>query len=346
MHFNKLLVLSAFALSMTALAACGGGAGSLPSTSGSESSGGTTHSTPTPTPTYSVSGTLDDYVAQTAISGAVVTIGGFPASNCIGWAACGAPVAPSYTATTGSNGTWSISNVPSGTYFMMIVSAQDANLNPATTAQAYTILHRSVVVSGANLALGTVNISQVQSYEAAWLSQLNSDRASVAYPATGAVVLDEYDEEAARAEAAAVANGTDDYGDSTESIFAQQAAAQPGYIGSGAGGVSDASTGPYDWQTVETSMFANEKANCENDYAISNGSWATCPFKSNTGHYINLAQDSLVWIGLGESANGAAPNSSGLTGGPWWIYAGVTSYDNTSARTMGVKRRAAALPPR
>jgi hypothetical protein len=218
---------------------------------------------------------------------------------------------------------------------MTIVSSQDASFNPATGTQAYTILHRQITVNSGALALGTVNISSLSSYEAAWLTQLNHDRATLGYPTDGPVVLDEYDEEAARAEALAVSNGTDPYGDSTESIFAQQAGAQPGAFWC-CGGVSDANTGPYTWQAAETAFYPNEQQNCLTKYSIPNGSWESCPFEEDTGHYINLAVNSLTWLGLGMSAN-AAQASSGVQG--LWIYAGITSYSSASSRTVPNARR-------
>ncbi|HTU70176.1 MAG TPA: carboxypeptidase-like regulatory domain-containing protein [Candidatus Baltobacteraceae bacterium] len=344
--FSQRAIFCVAALSFFGLVACGGSGGAGSSAGGGAVANGYLPAAPTPNATGSpaittgdvVSGTLTDYVTQKPIAGATVTLGAFPASDCVGWEACGSPVAPRQTTTTAANGSWSIGGLTNGSYFLTI--AMDGN--PAL-AQTYTILHRSVTIAGANAALGEVNISKLSSYESAWLAQINSDRASVATPATGPVVIDEYDEEAARAEAAAVADGQYPYGDSTEGVFGDEASSQTGYFEDGNGGVADANAGPYDWQAAESAFFANEKENCESEYDVPNGSWVSCPFEENTGHYINLAQDSLVWVGLGESAT-AAVSSSNVAG--WWIYAGVTSYDSTTARTAAeTSRRASALPP-
>ena len=210
-----------------------------------------------------VTGVLTDFVAQTAIAGATVTIGTLPnASTCgPGWAGCGTALAPTYTAVTQSNGSFSVAGVPNtGSYFLTI--GVDAN---PTVSQTYTILHCTIAVSAANgvTNLGTLNISKLSSDEAAWLKQLNTDRATISYPATGPTVMDEYSEEGARDEAAAVANGTDPFSDATETLFADQVLAQPGTISYGWRTVDAESLGPGEWNRAESAYFS-EKANCPN----------------------------------------------------------------------------------
>ncbi len=326
----------AIAVATLALAACGGGGGgssSIP-TGGPTATPTLAPATPTPTPSptaapakHAVTGTLTDYVAKTAIAGATVTLGALPSGACQGWAGCGSPAAPTVTTTTATDGTFSFGAVANGTYFLTI--ALDA---APTTNQTYTILHRSITVNGATLALGSVNISQLSSDESAWLKQLNIDRAAVSYPATGPVVIDEYDQEAARAEAAAVAANTYPYTDATELVFMGQAAAQPGSFGAG-GGVADGNVGPGQWNQAESAFFA-EKANCPN------GDWRSCVFASITGHYIYLSQDSAVWVGIGESAS-AAVAGSGFPG--LYAYSGIITQQGSSARTASTVRRLAPL---
>jgi hypothetical protein len=327
--------LLAIAVATLALAACGGGGGgssTIPS-GGATSSPTISPATPTPSPsptpaTHAVTGTLTDYVAKTAIAGATVTIGSLPSGSCVGWAGCGSPAAPTVTTTTASDGTFSFAAVANGTHFLTI--ALDA---APTTNQTYTILHRSITVNGATLALGNVNISQLSTDESAWLKQLNVDRATISYPATGPVVIDEYDQEAARAEAEAVAANTYPFGSATESVFVAQVSALPGAIG-GYSGVAAGAVGTGQSLQADASFFS-EKALC------ANGDWRTCPFSETTGHYINLSQDSLSWVGLGESAT-AAVTGSNVAG--FNIYSGITTYQGLTARTASsVKRLVAPL---
>jgi hypothetical protein len=315
------------------LAACsgggagGGGGGIVPG------GGGSATPTPTPAPTatpvsYTASGTLTDSVTSSVISGATVTIGSMPATSCSGWAGCGMPVAPTHVATTAPDGTFSITGLASGTYFLTI--SVDAS---PTATQTHTILHRSIAISSANLALGTVHISALSADEKGWLHQLNIDRGSVSFPTTSPVVADEYDTVASRADSAGIQSGAYPYGDPTEAVFASQAASQPGAFTS-ISTVADDRVGAGDWAGAETDFY-NEKPNCAD--------WRTCTFVGSgvgkNGHYIILSQDSAVWFGLAESSAPALAGS-GITG--LYVYTGIITDFGATTRTAssGHKRPA------
>lgn len=325
----------ALAIISATLSACGGAGGGTPPVTtspapGSSASASTSPSpSPSPAPTSaSVSGTLTDYVTNAPIANAVVTIGGTPPPTCTGWSGCGSPASPTVTATTSASGAFNFAKVANGTYFLTIASAADATLNPASGTQAYTILHRFLTVSGTTVALGTVNISKLTSDESAWVAQENSDRATVAYPATGGIVADEYAEEQARKWPGDVVDGTTQYSDSAYGPYQTAYSNSSGAIGSVGGALDLSST----WSQAMTDWYA-EKANCPN------GDWRTCTFADNTGHYINLAQDSLVWVGVGES-------TSAFTSGTYsgmYAFDVMTVYNGQTARTAPDARKHRAL---
>jgi hypothetical protein len=229
------------------------------------------------------------------------------------------PVAPTHVATTAPDGTFSIAGLANGTYFLTI----SVDVNPTTT-QTHTILHCSVTVASANLALGAVHISTLSADEQGWLKRVNIDRASLSVPASGPVFADEYDTVASRAESAGIQSGAYAYGDSTEAVFGAQAAAQPGAFTSN-GGVADDRVGAGDWAGAETDFY-NEKPNCAD--------WRTCTFVASgvgkNGHYIILSQDSAVWVGLTESSAPALAGS-GITG--LYIYTGIITDFGATTRT-------------
>jgi hypothetical protein len=315
-RFAFLCTISIAALTaILALTACSGG-------SGGNGGGGNPLppvNTSTPTPTFSVSGTLTD--GATALSGATVTIGTLPASTCAGWAGCGFPLAPTLTATTAADGTFTVTNLVNGSY-MLTISKDTA----PTTAQTYAILHRQITVASANVALGSVKIVKLSSDESAWIARLNTDRATIAFPATGPVVMDEYAQEQARQWAIEVDAGTTPYTDAGYAPYQTAYGAKPGSIGS-AGGALDLND---TWQDAEAIWFA-EKANCPG------GDWRTCTFSGTTGHYINLAQDSVVWVGVGEDL--AGHYGSDLTTHGFDV---MTIYKGSTARTASSVIRAIA----
>jgi hypothetical protein len=301
MESNRFLFVLA-AIAALAVAGCGGGGGTSGGTSVVPTGGGgssvtptptaTTSPTPTATPTIapqSISGTAVEFTSGAALAGFTVTIGQTPApSTCLNSEsntvmACGSVASPAATATTSSSGAFTLSAVP-GTYMLTI--GKDST---------FATLHRTITVAATGLALGSVKISALTADEQAWVADLNSQRATVSVPVSFAnLQVDEYAQELARAEAAAVANGTQPFGDPTEALYQTLYAAEPGVIYQASGSAAEYPTTSA-YVSVDNAFFA-EKANCPG------GSWTNCPFSQSTGHYINLANTQNVWVGVGESA--------------------------------------------
>ena len=316
------------------LAGCGGGGGgnitpprSSPAPSPTASPSPTPTPTPTPTPAYAVTGTAAELISAAPIAGALVTIGAQAASSCTGWDQCGIPVSPAYTATTASDGSFSIGNVPNGTYFVTV--AVDAN--PAQT-QTYAILHRTITVDSAPLALGTVKLAKLSSDESAWLVQLNEDRATQALPATKAVVVDEYAEELSRQWAADVSNGTIQFGGPGLGSYLTQYTAEPGAVYSGAGANYFANATAADWRGAESDWWS-AKSSCPG------GDWRTCVSNTSTLTYISLAEDNAVWVGVAESMT-VIPSGQPQAG--TYPYDAIVIDYGTTARTASISTQRVA----
>lgn len=251
------------------------------------------------TPTTSgASGTLTELASNAPIGGATITIGQQPSSGlCDGWVQCGVPILPVADVATSTNGSFTLPALLDGQYFLTV--AVDAN---PSVSQTYAILHRNVSVVDGTLVLGTIHLAKLSSTESQWLRDLNERRSAVSYPATGAVVIDEYAQEQARQWATDVDAGKTQYTDAGYAPYQQAYASAPGAIGSAAGALDGNTT----WQHAESAWFA-EKANCPD------GNWTTCTFADDTGHYINLSENDDVWAGIGEGA-AAAPSSTGIGG--------------------------------
>jgi hypothetical protein len=301
MESNRFLFVLA-AIAALAVAGCGGGGGTSGGTSVVPTGGGgssvtptptaTTSPTPTATPTIapqSISGTAVEFTSGTPLAGFTVTIGQTPApSTCLNSEsntvmACGFVASPAATATTSSTGAFTLSAVP-GTYMLTI--GKDST---------FATLHRTITVAATGLALGSVKIAALTADEQAWVTDLNSQRATVSVPVSFAnLQVDEYAQELARAEAVAVANGTQPFGDATEALYQTLYAAEPGvmYQASGSAGESSVTN---DYVNKDNQFFA-EKSNC------TAGNWQTCVFSGSTGHYINLSNTQNVWVGVGQSS--------------------------------------------
>ncbi len=278
MRASKHLLTLAILLSISALSACGG-AGSTPA------------ATATATPTASLSGTLIEYTSGLPLSGFTVTLGTgsdfFTCNSAQTQAvnACEQVASITATTTTSPSGAFSLSNIPVGSYLLVI--KQDST---------YATLHRWVALSSGQASLGTVKLSALSGDEQRWLVDVNTKRATVSYPASFAnLVIDEYAEEQARAEASAVAAGAYSYSDATEGTFLGLYLSSPGVRFSGGSGVADLQPAASAYVAADQAFFA-EKANCPN------GNWQTCVWAENTGHYIALSNTQDTWIGLGESS--------------------------------------------
>jgi hypothetical protein len=305
-------------LAALSLAACGGGGGGgsvVPTAapSGASTAAPTMSPTPMPTPTptptpLAVTGTAVELTSGTPLAGFTVTVGALPnASTCLTAQSatsmpCGVVASPLPTVTTSASGAFSIAVPAAGTYMLSI--------GKDTT---YATLHRTLVATSSGLALGTVNIAALTTDEQAWLVDINHQRATVSFPTSFAnLSIDEYAEEQARAEVAAIVSGAQPYGDATESLFANNYAAEPGAM-YGATGVAALGALPNVYLDAD-SAWMGEKANC------AGGNWQTCPFAENTGHYINLSNTANVWIGVGES--NSSFNYMNL-GQSFWAYAAI-----------------------
>ncbi|MHB8702891.1 MAG: carboxypeptidase-like regulatory domain-containing protein [Candidatus Tyrphobacter sp.] len=333
--FNGLIFLA-----VSTLAACGGGGGGSSSGSGVVPGGGSTStpgSTATPTPvatatpsTYAVSGTVTDFNLGTAVSGATVTFGSIATTNtCTGLSQCGTPVAPLKTTTTSATGAFSISGLANGTYYLQI--ANDAN---PTVTQTYTILNRSITVNGAALALGTVHITALTAQQTAWIATENNDRATLAVPATLPVVVDEYAQEDAQllanATVADVTGGTQcSNGGDCEVEYAGQYTSYPGAIGA-AGATSGQGLNPSSDYTGTQAGWWSEGAGC----APTPYDWETCTPYISAGHFINLSQDSLTFIGLAESSTPA----TGVGNGGYYFET-IDVYAGQTKRTASARHR-------
>ncbi len=284
----------------------------------------------------SINGTLAEFTSGAALAGFTITVGSTPDpytclnSQSASSMPCGVVASPVATETTGPSGTFSLPNIPLGTYMITI-----GNGSPT-----YSTLHRTYTVTPGVNALGTLNVSQLSSDEQAWLADINNQRATVSYPISFAnLVIDEYAEEQARAEATAIANGTDPYSDSTEGIFCTNYTNSPGGIGYAAG-VADLQPQASAYVAADNAWFG-EKDNCPND------SWQGCTFAENTGHYINLSQTNDVWIGVGESLVSYHYQSGGTDYGQQWAYDAVIpgDYYTSGPASRRRARMASMLPP-
>jgi len=283
-----------------ALGACGGGGGSSSGGGGTvapivdPANGSTSAPTaaPTATPTATalgVSGTAQEFTSGAALSGFTVTLGAVPnAATCLngesaGSMPCGVPASPLPTVTTSATGTFTIAAPSPGTYMLTI--------GKDTT---YATLHRTVTITaGTPLVLGTVKIAALTADEQAWVADVNNQRATVSAPVSFAnLAVDEYAEEQARAEVAAIVSGAQPYGDATEGIFLGYYLGSPGAM-YGGGSVAALVGTPSAYLDADQLWMA-EKANCPSG-------WQLCTFAANTGHYINISSTGDVWLGLAES---------------------------------------------
>jgi hypothetical protein len=189
----------------------------------------------------------------------------------------------------------------------------------------YATLHRTFNTNG---TLGTLKVAALSADEQAWLSDVNNQRVTVSDPASYPnLVVDEYAEEQARAEVAAIVSGAQPYGDATELMFGNLMLDEPGSM-YGFRSVADLVSSAGDYLQADANWMS-EKSNC------SNGDWETCTLAENTGHYINISAPDDVWIGMGESAESYVDGSYGNE----WAYAMLMPADITSSSLAPHDRR-------
>jgi hypothetical protein len=199
----------------------------------------------------------------------------------------------------------------------------------------YATLHRTITVAaGTPLALGTLKVAALSSDEQAWVVDVNTQRATVSVPVSFAnLAVDEYAEEQARAEVAAIVSGAQPYGDTTEELFNGYYYASPGVI-YGAGSVAALVGSPSAYLTADA-LWMNEKGNCPS------GNWMTCTFSETTGHYINISSTGDVWLGISESSSSYDDPPYGNE----WAYVILFPGDNATVLPAAVHRNATVLPP-
>jgi len=313
---NRPVVLVFFAL---VLAACSGGLNGSPLALVSPTPGGSA-------PAGNVTGQVLDLAAYSpsATAGGVgwsVLAGGSPAAgvNPVAGAVVivgstlvsgptAPPVAPSgdVATTTDASGRFGLSTSATGKQYIMVFPAPHDSLHTA-------VIHRVVTLASGKTSLATQLMAVVTTDEAAWLAQVNLDRA-----ANGAapVVFDEALLESARywsnfmgrtgyfahcIPAASCTPGAT----ATPPPGAGPQDANPGtrdaYFGAITGGWGENIAAGYGTWGGAESAFMAEKANCPGGSAVG------CPFGPSTGHFLNIVNQSYVWAGLGEATNGAAP---------------------------------------
>ena len=207
-----------------AVAACGGGGGGSASATPGGSSlpsvatiAGLVTDDATPAPSPLAGATVSIFKANTALAGAV----------------------PLATATTSSNGTWSIAvGPPPGSYVLQIAPADGG----------HATLHRNItIVSGSN-ALGAAQLTILSATEQQCIALFNQQRVALGVPA---LPVDNAAMVAARAEAAAIAawNGLGSPPIITSAVFLNT-----GGVGSVSG--DDYDSGASDCTMATGNMFA------------------------------------------------------------------------------------------
>jgi hypothetical protein len=261
-----------------------------------------------------ISGILVDRVAGTPISGATVTVGTLPSQGgCIAAQtnannACGSVGSTLGSTTTSAAGAFTVTGLSTGTDMLVI-----------SNGSTYATLHATVTVASGTNVLGTLKITALSADQQGWVSDINTQRTTVATPLSyGNLIADEYAIEEEQAMVNAVAAGSATYGPSAETTYDGLYGQQPGaiYIASNISGLST-SSGAY--VTVDQNWMA-EQTQCPNV------NWQTCTFSAATGAYINLSNTIDVWVGPAESAGTIVPPG----GGPNSYVYGVMIVQNAS----------------
>jgi hypothetical protein len=277
-----------------------------------------------------LSGTLAEFASGTPLSGFVVTVGTLPnAAGCLlsqsaSANPCAVVASTIEIATTSATGTFSVPNLPVGTYMVTISNGTNA----------YATLHRTFAVAAGSNTLGTVKVAALSADEQALVADVNRQRAAVSVPLSFAnLTVDEYAEEQARAEVASIVAGTSAFGDATESAFGNLISASPGDM-YGWASVSALSPVAGDYVGADNSWFG-EKPLCG-----AGGNWQTCAFSDATGHYINLSNTDDVWIGFAESSTSFNYQNAGTQE---YAYAAFTPADQSGAAPASIHRTAAGV---
>jgi hypothetical protein len=230
-------------------------------------------------------GTVYDSMSSNPLAGATITLGQQPDfTKCAASQSCGTPTGKLYKSTTNSSGAFLFNGIPTGQYMLVL-----------TKNSAYAGLHALVNLHAGHFKTA-FRLLALSKDEVAWVADVNHVRTTISYPRSFAdMSVDQYAEIEARAWAASVVSGKTLYGDPGLGTFANAYSHQPGELyGATAVGALQYGTSQY---LAADSGWMGEKANCPK------GDWQTCPFKENTGHYMNLSNTDNVWIGVGETDN-------------------------------------------
>jgi len=258
-----------------------------------------------------------DYNTAAAISGLTVIVGPTPNPATCAEAqtqsvnTCGVVASVTATTTTSANGTFSVTGLAAGTYMLMV----------GPTNGSYATLHRTVTIaSGTTTALGTIQLTALNSTIQAWLADVNYQRSNVATPQSFAnLVVDEYLEEQANLWAANVAAGTTPYTDAGVAPYQTAYDNSPGAmynIGNFYHNI--AVVPPGDTQEEGDAGYMSEQtaANACGPYG---GNWVECAANGDPGpHYVDIAETADVWVGLGTTTALYSPSPS--AGSPSCIF--------------------------
>jgi uncharacterized protein YkwD len=296
------------ALATVAFASCGGGGGGASTAPAVPAATTPAGAAPTPAASPDVAGTAVDDVTGRPIAGAIVYVSGTTAIA--GATPPAAPASPWPMTTTAADGSFDVKNVPPSTWtasftyagagYPVYPNAQWIEIFPADGHAAFHAL-RSIATVGTT-ALGNIAIALPSATDAAWLNQINSDRAALGVPSVNSpLVFDSVTLQTARYWASAMESG---------GFFAHTCPAAPtacvefwlyetqrGSIPSAQNISEQGSSGS--WQAAEAAFMA-ETANCPG------ADWQTCTYAETTGHYINIMA-AANWAGVGSAQTPATP---------------------------------------
>ncbi len=234
------------------------------------------------------------------VPGAIVVIGGTLIT--------GATAPPSMPgddamAVTNSGGAFALNTSATGAQFIMVFPGAGDKVHAAA-------IHRTTSLVAGKNALPTQLMAAVTSDEAAWLTQVNADRAA---NGSAPLVFDEALLESGRYWANFMATtGYFNHCIPASSCGGPSATPPPGaapqdatpatrdaYFNAYFGGWGENIAAGFPTWAAAESAFMAEKANCPGDTATG------CPFTESTGHFLNIVDPSYLWAGLGEGLNGA-----------------------------------------
>ncbi len=260
---------------------------STPGPGGSASPGPSAAPTAAPTGYYA-QGSVRDIASGLPIAGAVVVL----APQVYAGSTPPPSLSSGSETTTASDGSFTLTGLVPGSNYLEVFE------------NGYATIHKPIAVNQLDNQLGPLKLTGITADEAAWLQQVNADRAQYGAPI---VVLDEILQEAAQHwdnYMAAKGYFADDCSQTTDSScttaaqYEQSAGAQ--YTHSAQ---NIAATGPNStWTNAETGFVA-ESANCPQP-----ATYSTCLGHSGAQHFLNLIDPQYVWIGLAEVKNGASYN--------------------------------------